>query len=177
MDEKIKSGLEWVLKSHFDELFRGDLYFPRFKVLAYERVDEKTYKAKLELLYLDCHNESGPYLLRNEESISNPVLPIELIHLITTEVITWQTKEDADALALEPYLIDIENEVEDQYRWDDLRISDFEVEYALSAAGLGKYDVSQDDCLNKVVMTFLNSDDKELESIKKRLKPFLIDPT
>jgi hypothetical protein len=176
MDEKIKSGLEGVLKSHFDELFRGDLYFPRFRVLGYERVDEKTYKAKLELLYLDCHNESGPYLLRNVESISNPVLPIELIHLITTEVITWQTKEDADTLSLDPYLIDIENEVEERYGWDDLIISDLEVEYALSAAGLDKYDVSQDDYLNKVVMTFLNSDDKELESIKKRLKPFLINP-
>ena len=48
MDEKIKSGVEGVLKFNFDKLFRGgDLYFPRFKVLAYERADEKTYKAKL----------------------------------------------------------------------------------------------------------------------------------
>jgi hypothetical protein len=174
MDEKIKSGLEGVLKSHFDELFRGDLYFPRFRVLGYERVNERTYKTKLELLYLDCHNESGSYLLRNEESISNPILPMELIHLITTEVITWQTKEDADTLSLDPYLIDTEDEVEERYRWDDLRISDVEVEYALSAAGLDKHDVFQDDYLNKVVMNFLDSDDKELESIRKRLKPFLV---
>ena len=173
MDEKIKAGLEKVLGSHFDVLFRGELIFPRFRVLSYERYDEKTYKTKLEFIYLDCMNPSQDYILRNDESISKPIVPIELVHIINTEVITWETKEGADTLNLEPYLIDIEDEDEERYRWDDPRLTDSEVEYALSAAGFDKVDISEDEAIKNAVNEFLGSEDADLESIKVRLKPFL----
>lgn len=174
MDKKIKEGLEAILKSHFDELFRGELHFPRFRLLDYERVDEKTYKAQLELIYLDCHNDTNPLII-NEDSIFNPVLPAELIHIINTETISWDSKEDADALNMEPSSIDLEAELEEVYKWDDLRISDDEVGYALSSAGFDKFDISEDLDLKAKVEAFLNSEGTtELEAVKSRLKPFLI---
>ncbi len=173
MDKKIKEGLELILKSHFDELFRGELYFPRFRLLGYERVDDKTYKAQLELIYLDCHNDSNPLII-NEDSIFNPVLPAELIHIINTEIISWDSKEDADALNMEPSSIDLETELEEIYKWDDLRISDDEIGYALSSAGFDKFDISENLDLKAKVEAFLNSGGTvELEAVKSRLKPFL----
>ena len=173
MDKKIQAGLEKVLESHFDELFRGELIFPRFRVLSYERSDEKTYKTRLEFIYLDCMNPSQDYILKNEQSISKPVVPIELVHIINTEVIRWETKEGADTLSLEPDLIDLEDEAEELYRWDDPRLTDDEVEYALSAAGFDKRDISEDDDLKQSVIDFLESEDKDFEGIKVRLRPFL----
>lgn len=174
MDEKIQSGLQKVLGIYFDEVFRGELHFPRFRILSYDRRDDKTYQVRLELIYLDCHNDTDP-LLVNEDSISNPVLPKELIHMINSEVITWDTKEEADALSLEPSLIDVQQESEESLSWDDLRVADEEIKYALSAAGLDKYDISQDEKLNELVMNFLNSSEKSLEKVRLRLRPFLID--
>ena len=176
MDEKIKSDLKSILSSHYDELFRGELSFPRFNVLSYERVDEKSYRVRLELLLLDCNNDSAPYLFKNEPSIFKPVVPLELVHLINDEIITWETKEDADALSPEPYLIELESEeVEEAFKWDDPRITDSEIYYSLSAAGIDKDAISADDDLNKVIRDFLETDNKDLSSIKTRLKPFLID--
>ena len=172
MDQKIKAGLEAILGSHFDDLFRGELYFPRFRLLDYERVDEKTYEAKLELLYLDCHNESNP-LIVNESSIFNPVLPSKLIRLINTETICWDSKEDADNLNMEPTSIEFDTEIEEVYSWDDLRISDDEVRSALSSAGFDKVDISEDSDLKVKVEAFLNSDGAaDLDAVKSRLKPF-----
>ena len=176
MDEKIKSALESILSSHYDELFRGDLSFPRFNVLSYERVDEKSYKVRLELLLLDCNNDSAPYLFKNEPSIFKPIVPLELVHLINNELITWETKEEADALNSDPYLIDLESEeVEEAFKWDDPRITDSEICYSLSAAGIDRDAIAADDDLNKFIRDFLESVNKDLSSIKTRLKPLLID--
>jgi len=174
MDERIIVCLEKVLEAYFDELFRGELIFPRFKVLSYARLDEKNYKTKLEIIYLDCVNPSQDYILRNIESISKPIVPIELVHIVNTQIITWDTKEAADSLNLDPYSIDIEDEEEDRYRWDDLRLTDGEVGFALSAAGFDKVDISEDEAIKEAVNEFFCSEDPDLELIKVRLRPFLI---
>jgi len=173
VDPKIKAGLEAILESHFDEMFRGELYFPRFRLLDYERVDDRTYKAKLELIYMDCHNDSDP-LIVNDNSIFNPVLPSKLIHLINIETISWDSKEAADVLNSEPSLIDFDTEIDEVFGWDDLRISDDEVSFALSLAGFDKFDISEDSDLKAKVEAFLNSEDMaDLDAVKSRLRPFL----
>ena len=174
MDEKIKSGLEKVLDSHFDVLFRGELIFPRFKVIGYERISDTTYKARLEFIYLDCININQDYILKNEEAISKPILPIEMVHIINTQVITWSSKEGADNLNLEPDLIDLTEETEELYKWSDPRITDAEIDYALSASGFDKQSISEDDDLKKSLDEFLTSDDEDLKAAKIRLKSFLI---
>jgi hypothetical protein len=174
VNEQIKAGLVKVLDSHFDVLFRGELIFPRFKVIGYERVDDKTYKARLEFMYLDCTNINQDYILKNEESISKPILPIEMVHIINTQVITWKNKEEADSLNLEPEMIDLIDETEEIYKWNDPRITDDEIEYALSASGFDKESISEDDGLKKSLDEFLASEDQDLEAAKVRLKSFLI---
>ena len=74
---------------------------------------------------------------------------------------------------MEPHLIDLEDEAKELYRWDDPRLTDDEVEYALSAAGFDKRDISEDDDLKQSVFDFLGSGDNDFDRIKVRLKPFL----
>ena len=174
MDEQIKSGLAKVLNSHFDVLFRGELIFPRFKVIGYERISDTTYKVKLEFIYLDCINIHQDYILKNEEAISKPILPLEMVHIINTQVITWSSKEGADNLNLEPDLIDLTEETEELYRWNDPRITDAEIDYALSASGFDKESISEDEDLKSSLNEFLASNDEDLKAARARLKPFLI---
>ena len=174
MDEKILSKLTKILDGHYDELFRGELYFPLFKILSYERASDTVYKVTLELLYLDSHNYSD-CAIENTASIFAPVFPRGLNHMITIEVVSWETKEQADELTSDPYLIEIESTLtEEKIEWDDPRTTDEQIENCLSRSGLDPTEIAEDEELKQVVTDFLNSDDPDLESIRNRLKPFLI---
>lgn len=95
------------------------------------------------------------------------------IQVQEVKTVTLVNVGPAKALSLEPHLIDLEDEAKELYRWDDPRLTDDEVEYALTAAGFDKRDIFEDDDLKQSVIDFLGSEDKDFEGIKVRLKPFL----